>query len=228
MEMSNDILEREFERRGPWLTGFSINGKLYGGKFWYGFDERIHMFFEAFPDASKILDLGILEGGQTFELAKKPGVSVIGIEGREENFDRASFVREVLGLDNVQLVLADLEKEDLDYLGPFDAVFCSGTLYHLPRPWELIAKLSRVTSNLFVWTEYALEKDATKIVGNEYRGLWYREPLSPASGLSPKSFWPTIGSLCSMLWHNGFTHITLLEIDPYHDIGSCVSVAARK
>ena len=228
MEMSNDRLEREFERLGPWLTGFNINGKRYGGELCFEGDRRIQMFFEAFPDASKILDLGILEGGQTFELAKKPGVSVIGIEGREDNFGRASFVREVLGLDNVRLVLGDLEKEELDWLGQFDAVFCCGTLYHLPRPWELIAKLSRVTSNLFVWTEYALEKDATKIVGNEYRGLWYRESPDQASGLSPKSFWPTIGSLCSMLWHNGFTHITLLEIDPYHDIGSCVSVAARK
>lgn len=228
MEIINDILEREFERRGPWYTGFIINGKNYGGKFPSAFDERIQMFFEAFPDASKILDLGILEGGQTFELAKKPGVSVIGIEGREENLGRASFIRELLGFDNVQLVLGDLEKEELDWLGPFDAVFCSGTLYHLPRPWELIARLSRVTSNLFIWTHYVLEKDATKIVGNEYRGLWYREPLDPASGLSPKSFWPTIGSLCSMLWHNGFTHITLLEIDPYYDQGPCVSVAARK
>lgn len=228
MDLSNDILEREFERRGPWLTGFSINGKLYGGKFWLGFDERIHMFFEAFPDASKILDLGILEGGQTFELAKKPGVSVIGIEGREDNLGRASFIRELLGLDNVQLVLGDLEKEEFDYLGPFDAVFCCGTLYHLPRPWELIARLSRVTSNLFIWTCYALEKDATKIVEDEYRGLWYREGKDPGSGLSPKSFWPTIGSLCSMLWHNGFTHITLLEINPYHDCGPSVSIAARK
>jgi len=228
MDLSNERLEREFERRGPWLTGFIINGTWYCGKFCSAFDDRILMFFEAFPDASKILDLGILEGGQTFELAEKPGVSVIGIEGREENLGRASFIRELLGLDNARLVLADLEKEDLDYLAPFDAVFCCGTLYHLPRPWELIARLSRVTSNLFIWTRYALEKDATKIVGNEYRGLWFREGKDPASGLSPKSFWPTIGSLCSMLWHNGFTHITLLEIDPYHDIGSCVSVAARK
>jgi len=228
MEMSNDILEREFERRGPWLTGFIINGKRYGGKVCYAGDERIPMFFEAFPDARRILDLGILEGGQTFELAKKPGVSVIGIEGREENLGKASFIRELLGFDNVRLILGDLEKEDLDLLGQFDAVLCSGILYHLPRPWELIAKLSGVTSNLFIWTEYAPEKDATEIVGNEYRGLWYQEGKEPANGLSPKSFWPTIGSLCSMLWQNGFTHITLLEINPYHDIGSCVSVAVRK
>jgi ubiquinone/menaquinone biosynthesis C-methylase UbiE len=228
MEMNNDRLEREFERLGPWLTGFIINGKRYGGEFCYAGDERIQMFFEAFPDARKILDLGILEGGQTFEIAKKPGVSVIGIEGREENLGRASFVREVLGLDNVRLVLGDLEKEELDWLGQFDAVFCCGTLYHLPRPWELIAKLSRVTSNLFVWTEYALEKDATKIVGNEYRGLWYREGKDPGSGLSPKSFWPSLGSLCSMIWQNGFTRLTIVELNPYHDIGSCVSIVATK
>ena len=228
MEMNNDILEREFKKQGPWLTGFIINGKLYGGEFCCANDERIPMFFEAFPDARKILDLGILEGGQTFELAEKPGVSVIGIEGREDNFGRASFIRELLGFNNVQLVLGDLEKEDLDWLGQSDAVFCSGILYHLPRPWELIARISRVTSNLFIWTEYAPEKDATEIVENEYRGLWYQEPPDPASGLSTKSFWPTLGSLCSMLWHNGFTNITLLEIDPYHDWGPSVSIAARK
>jgi len=108
MDLSNERLEREFERRGPWLTGFIINGTWYCGKFCSAFDDRILMFFEAFPDASKILDLGILEGGQTFELAEKPGVSVIGIEGREENLGRASFIRELLGLDNARLVLADL------------------------------------------------------------------------------------------------------------------------
>jgi len=226
--MNNDRLELEFESRGPWHTGFMINGKLYGGKTCYVADIRIQQFFEAFPDAGKILDLGILEGGQTFELARKPGVSVIGIEGREDNFSKASFVRDLLGLDNVQLVLADLEKEDLDHLGPFDVVFCSGILYHLPRPWELIEKISRVTSNLFVWTHYMLEKAATKIVEDEYRGAWFKEGVDRASGLSPKSFWPTLGSLCSMIWQKGFIRITLLEIDPYQEKGSCVSLAARK
>ena len=226
--MDNDQLTREFEKLEPWYTGFVINGKLYGGNFSYDGDNRVPMFLEAFPDSIKILDLGILEGGHTFQLARKPGVSVIGIEGREDNFRRACLVRKILGLDNVRLVQADLEKEDLDSFGPLDAVFCSGILYHLPRPWELLAKISRVTSNLFVWTQYVPDKDATVILEDEYRGTWYGEGVDPLSGLSPQSFWPTLGSLCYMLWKNGFTHITLLEIKPHHDIGSCISLAASK
>ena len=129
-----------FRLRGPWVTRFVINGRAYGGWHDSSADPRPQWFFDTFPDVRTILDLGCLEGGHTFALAAHPGVErVVGVEVRRANLRRAEYVRRVTRSHNVEFVAADLETFDLSSLGRFDAVFCSGLLYHLPRPWELLA-----------------------------------------------------------------------------------------
>ena len=54
----------------------------------------------------------------------------------------------------VELLCVDLETFDLRVLGRFDAVLCSGVLYHLTKPWRLFAALAALTDRLFVWTHY--------------------------------------------------------------------------
>ena len=63
----------EFSRRAPWITHFTIDGVEYGGDY-KPTDRRIPQFFAHFPDVRTILELGSLEGGQTFLLAQHPGV----------------------------------------------------------------------------------------------------------------------------------------------------------
>lgn len=218
----------EFEQRSPWITRFTIGGREYGGSYDAMRDPRLTRFFECFPRASSILELGSLEGGHTFGLAARQHVKrVVGIEGRPENLDKARFVQHVLGIDNVEFVLTDLETTTLASLGRFDAVFCVGVLYHLRQPWRLLREISRVSDRLFLWTHYAREDSATENVSG-YRGAWYNEAgrMDPLSGLSPTSFWPTLNALRDMLRQAGFIKLQILGDDREHPNGPCVTLAA--
>jgi SAM-dependent methyltransferase len=220
-------LRSEFERRGPWITRFVIDGEEYGGNLHLTEDPRIDQFFELFPRVQTILELGSLEGGHTFTLARHAGVEwVLGIEGRQANIDKAKFVQELLRVDNVEFRNENLEVVDLAAFGRFDAVFCLGVLYHLPEPWRLVSQIAQITRNLFIWTHYALEDHATEIV-HGFRGSIYREQGldDPLSGLSTYSFWPTLDSLMDLLRASGFT-TKVIELEPDHPHGPRVTIAA--
>jgi SAM-dependent methyltransferase len=226
--MSRENLEYEFEKRGPWITKFVINGREYGGNLCLLDDPRVDQFFQYFPKVHTVLELGSLEGAHTFKLARHPTVKwVLGIEGRQANIDKARFVQKLLRVDNVNFIRANLESVDLSAFGKFDAVFCVGLLYHLPEPWKLINQIPRVSTNLFIWTHYARECHANEIVDG-FRGMMYQEQGldDPLSGLSPYSFWPTLSSLKNMLKVSGFKIIHIIEKDPNHPHGPCVTLAA--
>jgi SAM-dependent methyltransferase len=223
-------LENEFKLREPWITKFMIGGVEYGGNFDAMRDARISQFFDCFPNVRTVLELGSLEGGHSLALAAHPKVErVVAIEARERNIDNARFVQRLLNDTKVEFILADLEKLELESLGTFDAVFCSGILYHLPEPWKLFENCGTVTSNLFIWTQYACENQAKKFSGG-YRGKWYREGgwLDPLSGVSKYSFWLSMGSLLNVLTVNGFRHEVILENNLDHPNGCAVTLAARK
>jgi hypothetical protein len=221
-------ITHEFERLQPWVTKFRINGKEYGGYFDAMNDVRISQFFDYFPNAQTIMELGSLEGGHSFGLASHATVErILAIEGRAANIEKSLLVQNLIGDHKVQFVETDLQTADLTIFGQFDAVFCSGLLYHLAEPWKLIDRCVKVSPNLFIWTHYADEKAAKKIV-NGFRGRWYREGglLDPLSGLSKKSFWPTLGSLINMLTGSGLRTIYLIENNSEHPHGAAVTLAA--
>lgn len=229
----------EFEKRGPWITKFVIGGEEYGGGTDAMNDVRVDLFFRSFPEARRILELGSLEGGHTFNLAGRPGVGrVLGVEGREESVEKARFVQGVLGVENVEFAVANLETADLGRFGEFDAVFCSGLLYHLPEPWALIEKVSRVSPNLFIWTHYAngdaaeaavpALRKARNTTRNGFEGWEYGEHglKDPLSGMSPSSFWPTLDGLKRMLAEHGFEEVHIIKDNPKNPHGPAVTLAA--
>lgn len=220
-------LESEFEKRKPWITQFNINGKKYGGDIIQDDDIRVALFFECFPNVKSILELGSLEGGHTFQLAKRPGTSVVGIEARDFNIAKANFIRDLLRVNNVRFICANLEKTPLSSFGRFDAVFCSGLLYHLPRPWELIQGMGRITSKVFIWTHYAVNEKANEEIEG-YGGYWYNEfgYQDPLSGMSNRSFWLTLPSLEGILRKSGFVNIKIYSNVPDHEQGAVVMLGA--
>lgn len=226
---SEDYLRQEFDRRGPWVTQFIINGKTYGGYYRVWEDVRPRQFFEKFPHVKSVLDIGSLEGGQTFQLASHRDIKVIGIEGRQENIDRAEFVKRILGIKNVRFIRYNVENLDMDRLGKFDAVFCSGVLYHLPEPWKFIQQIQKITSNLFLWTHFVSDEKADQLI-DEYRGWWYPEGGlgDPLAGLSSSSFWLTLDSLKYLLQKYGFRYLDILNINMNHENGPCTTIAASK
>lgn len=216
-----------FRRREPWVTRFVIDDVKYGGEFDPVNDGRVAQFLTHFPRARVILELGSLEGGHSFALARHPQIDrVVAVEGREANVEKASFVKELMAVRNVEFVTANLEDVELSKLGKFDAVFCVGLLYHLPRPWKLLDQVADVSANLFIWTHYAAKEETE--LENGVKGRWYRElgVRDPLSGLSVQSFWPTLESLKDMLMQNGFGSVRIIDDHPGHPHGPCVTLAA--
>ncbi len=225
-----DPIKQEFDRLGPWVTSFSIEGRNYGGNFPAMVDDRLQLFWTAFPDARTIIELGSLEGGHTFALAQHPGVErVLGVEGRRSNIERARYVQGLLGITNAEFVEENLEQDVLGKYGRFDVCFNVGLLYHLPEPWKLVSQVGQIADGLFLWTHYASERDARTTV-NGFPGLYYREfgLADPLSGMSNQSFWPTLEGLKQMIGAAGLPRIEILRDEPTHPHGPAIILAAYR
>ncbi len=221
-------LKAEFAKREPWITHYVVDGVLTGGDFHALDDPRVGQFFETFPRVRSILELGSLEGGHTFTMARRPDVTrVLGLEGRAINVEKSRFMQELFHIAKAEFIEANLEKIDLASFGKFDAVFCSGLLYHLPEPWKLLEQIPRVAPNLFMWTHYC-DDLAVDAENGDLKGRNYVEGnlQRPNSGLSSTSFWLTLGSLTKALTKNGFGEIRILQNNLSHPHGPAVTLAA--
>jgi len=220
-------IEEQFAELEPWIFQFQIAGKTYGGGTSAVGDERVERFFQFAPNVKTILELGALEGAQTSIMASHPGVErVLALEGRERNLRKARLVQELLQIRNAEFVQANLEEENLGRFGTFDAVFCCGLLYHLPRPWELIAQLPAIAPILFLWTIYAPENDAHELP-NGMRGKIHVEGGAdePLSGLSETATWLTLPCLRDRLTASGYKQIEVIR-DEAHPNGPTVTIGA--
>ena len=225
--MTNDLVS-EFARLAPWVFQFRIDGADYGGSISAIGDPRVDQFFRFAPKAETILELGSLEGAHTFILAQRPGVSsVLALEGRELNLRKARFVQELLHVTNAKFEQANLESSDLAAFGKFDAVFCSGLMYHLPEPWRLISQLPALAPKLFIWTHYAADADA-EIVFGDLRGKIHGEggAADPLSGMSATATWLTLESLITALTKSGYGSVQVIDDNPTHANGPAVTLGA--
>jgi SAM-dependent methyltransferase len=221
-------LAEEFAKLGPWIYQFQIDGQIYGGGISAVGDVRIERFLRFAPETETILELGSLEGAQSFILAQQPGVKrVVALEGREANLRKARFVQELFEIRNVEFLQANLEHSDLTAFGKFDAIFCCGLLYHLPEPWKLLEQLPDVSPRLFIWTQYAADNEARDLSGG-LRGKIHTEGGAdePLSGMSPTATWLTLDSLHDVLTASGYKKIDVIFNDPAHANGPAVTIGA--
>ena len=188
----------------------------------------------------RILDLGSLEGGLSFELARE-GWSVTGMEGRSANLDKAEMIRSYFGLENLKFELRDVKTLSPERDGRFDAVICCGLLYHLDDPFTFLRTLRTITTEeglLFVdthvapddasarhatYAQHLSERVTFREGGHDYEGCWFAEPSRGSvleqqwSAVSnARSFWPTRTSLIRAMYHAGFPSI--LELFGMFDI----------
>lgn len=190
--------------------------------------------FVSSPRPIRLLDLGSLEGGLSFEMARE-GWDVTGVEGRESNFEKAELIRGYFGLDNLRFQLRDVKSLDPARDGAFDVILCCGLLYHLDNPFAFLEKLNTLLAPgglLFIDTHVAPDahaaKHATHAVhlsppatlehgGRAYEGQWFAEPEGGDvleqqwSAISnSRSFWPFRRELIRGAYHAGFH--SLLEL----------------
>ncbi|MGH9078011.1 MAG: class I SAM-dependent methyltransferase [Acidimicrobiales bacterium] len=102
-----------------------------------------------------VVDLGCLEGGYA-ALFARAGFATLGIEGRLNNFERCQYTASRSGLTNLAFACDDVH--NLARYGSFDAVFCSGILYHLADPVAFLRMAARCTRRcLLLRTHFATD-----------------------------------------------------------------------
>lgn len=161
-------------------------------------DVRLERFFETFPTLNHVVEFSCLYGDHTIELARR-AKEVTVIEGRDANLAMAMKRCAEAGLTNIDFIKANVE-EGVPDVGA-DVAFCSGLLYHLPKPWEFLKSIK--TPYLYLWTHYT--DDPTDSIEG-YQGRWWQEygVADPHSGLSPRSFWLTKESMKKALAAAGY------------------------
>jgi len=98
----------------------------------------------------------------------------------------------------------------------YDLILCSGLLYHLEEPWELLALCARVSDCLLLDTEEAItgavERESPFAI---LRGEAHHEnPSNPRAGLTNSAFWLTQESLQDVLRWAGYTYAVRSVLPP--------------
>lgn len=230
IELIEDRKRKVVERFGPWSAhNIHLQGDVYTmGKGVIGDEIKLRRIVQSVSDIARrplaelrILDLACLEGLYAVELARH-GASVVGIEGREANIEKARFAKDVLGLERLELVQDDVRHLSTNKYGDFDAVLCLGILYHLDAP-DIFSFLERIGE---VCRGFVLIDTHVSAVAEKsclHRGVWYwgcaykeheadTTPEEKAGRLwasldNPESFWFTRASLYNVLSHVGFTSV---------------------
>jgi hypothetical protein len=139
--------------------------------------------------------------------------SVVAVEGKAANVEKARFVQGIKGIKNITFVQGDLRTLELSQFAHVDAIFCSGILYHLPEPWNLIEQCAPLAPALFLWTHYCPDESAIETV-NGYRVARFDEGdlAAPLAGLQMESLWLTLGGLVSLLTNSGYEEVRVLGL----------------
>lgn len=180
-----------------------------------------------------VVDLGCLEGGFALEFGRRGASRVVGVEARSISVRRCELARALLGLDQVQFVLADVKDELVRHPDGFDVVFAAGILYHLADPAGFLALVRQACRTVALVDTHVAQVDApshgcsdhvvsTRFGDHEYRGRLFgeydqavtddeRESMLWAAWSDAASFWPFEEDLVRMLHDVGFTEVRQVE-----------------
>lgn len=169
----------------------------------------------------RVLDLACLEGQYAVEFARH-GAQAVAVEGREANFEKASFAKRMLSLNNLELVHGDVRDLNRDKYGRFDVVLCLGILYHLDAPdvFVFIEKIAEVCDRVAVFDTFVslVPKRSYSYKGKQYWGrdieehtpqeTWSAKQAKLWSSIDNlKSVWLTKATLLNLLARFGFTSV---------------------
>jgi 2-polyprenyl-3-methyl-5-hydroxy-6-metoxy-1,4-benzoquinol methylase len=241
--MNTDQAKRKMqeiiERYGPWSShNICLGDGLYTRDEPSQGSLRLRRIVQVAADLTgrpletlRVLDLACLEGIFAVEFALH-GAEVLAIEGREANIEKARFAKDVLSLDNLELVLDDVRNLNISRHGEFDIVLCLGILYHLDTDdvFRFMERISEVCRGLAIiathispvdsedrdwkgkkyWGRHVQEHGADVTPEEKLKALWY-------SLDNVRAFHFTQPSLYNLIKDSGFT--SLYEcINPFHDL----------
>jgi hypothetical protein len=209
------MLENKFERRFPthqnavdifgdrWASKIEevYPGLTSGPGSYFSADRRpsIAAQYLGFEPGSlqgmNILELGPLEGAHTYQLVKLGADRILAIEANTEAFLKCLVVKEILQTPRCRFVLGDCLKFLQESHDQFDMIFCSGILYHMENPFDLIKAISRHTGRVFLWTTHhtpdgptALARIPKPVVCDGLKLTFYEQTYTDAD-LALGTFW---------------------------------------
>ncbi|MGF6305354.1 class I SAM-dependent methyltransferase [Paraburkholderia sp. WC7.3d] len=118
-------------------------------------DGRLHWFETVCGGFSgkSVLELGPMEGGHTFMMAKAGASRVLAIEANSKSFLKCLLVQNALKF-NAEFMYGDfrelLKKRDQR----FDLILASGVLYHMIDPVSLLENMAHASDSICIWTHY--------------------------------------------------------------------------
>lgn len=186
-----------------------------------------------------ILEIGPLEAAHTYRLEQMGAASVTCIESSVEAWLKCLVVKEVLGLNRSAFHLGDIIGFLAENQRRFDLVYCSGVLYHMADPVELIRGIAATTDQCFVWTHiYDPERHPVPFAAEPVERLgirvnyWTHRYGSKNSnhwgGIDPTAAWLTRDDLLRSFTASGLSDIRLIEDQPDHPNGPAILFTASR
>jgi Methyltransferase domain len=190
-------------------------------------------------DGFRVLEPGPLEAAHTFLLKGLGAAEIVAVEANTEAFLKCLIVKEVLALTNARFLCGDI----LAYLKEcdrrFDLVFCSGVLYHMSDPVDLIRLIALRTDKCFVWTHYysrdnrndKAARTERKVSRYGFDTTYYESAYGDSDssrfwgGNRPVQAWMEKEQILAAFSHFGFTHSSVLDDRADHPAGQCMSFA---
>ena len=193
-------------------------------------------------DGMRVLELGPLEGGHTYQLEQLGADSILSIEANAEAYLKCLITKEITGLRNACFLYGDFTKYVASTTDTYDLIFCSGVLYHMIDPIALIMAMGKISDKCFVWTHYYDKKhykgpkrsvrSDPRYPGVKLYVLNFDEQGMDSGtyfgGNRPISVWLSRGDILATFKKAGFSNSEIIEDSPDTDIGASFSFAAWK
>ena len=186
-----------------------------------------------------VLEIGPLEAAHTYVLEQMGAESVTCVEASAEAWLKCLVVKELLALNRSRFLHGNIVAYLHENCRHFDLVYCSGVLYHMADPVELIEAIANTADACFVWTHvYNSERHPVAFTAERVRRLgievdyWSHQYGSKADnywgGIDTMAAWLTSEDLLSAFASAGLSDINLIEDQPDHPNGPAILFTARK
>lgn len=186
-----------------------------------------------------VLEIGPLEAAHTYRLEQMGAESITCVESSVEAWLKCLVVKEVLGLTRSTFHLGDIIGFLEGNRRHFDLVYCSGVLYHMADPVELIRHIADAADSCFVWTHvYDPERHPVPFAAEPVERLgiqvdyWTHHYGSKAAnywgGIDPTAAWLTREDLLRAFTASSLSNINFIEDQLDHPNGPAIMFTASR
>jgi hypothetical protein len=195
-------------------------------------------------DGMSILELGPLEAAHTYQMERLGAHRILSIEANADAFFKCLIVKEIAGMTRTCFLYGDFVEFLRTTNARFDVIFCSGVLYHMADPIELIELIARATDKVFVWTHYYDEDHypgpprnppRTVEIDPRYPDVEHYVFLRPTDtgpqfwgGNVSRSVWLRRSDILRQFERVGFNYCHVFQEDINHGNGAAITFAASR